>query len=93
MLIFSGFSYLSSPSFENQTCVARYLKACYTKYFYIFSLFKSIDEQLKTKQHLLDEIAEMGQSLADDAQTEEDKFLIDSMVSDVGTCHQLRFWI
>lgn len=42
---------------------------------------KSIDEQLKTKQHLLDEIAEMGQSLADDAQTEEDKFLIDSMVS------------
>lgn len=42
---------------------------------------KSIDEQLKTKQHLLDEIAEMGHSLVEDAQTEDDKFLIDSKVS------------
>lgn len=42
---------------------------------------KSIDEQLKTKQHLLDEIAEMGHTLAEDAQTEEDKFLIDGKVS------------
>ena len=45
--------------------------------------FQSIDEQLKTKQHLLDEIAEMGQTLADDAQTEEDKILIDSKVGHV----------
>lgn len=43
-------------------------------------LFQSIDEQLKTKQHLLDEIAEMGHTLAEDAQTEEDKFLIDGKV-------------
>ena len=42
--------------------------------------FQSIDEQLKTKQHLLDEIAEMGHTLAEDAQTEEDKFLIDGKV-------------
>ena len=41
---------------------------------------QSIDEQLKTKQHLLDEIAEMGHTLAEDAQSEEDKFLIDSKV-------------
>ena len=45
--------------------------------------FQSIDEQLKTKQHLLDEIAEMGQALVDDAQTEEDKILIDSKVGHV----------
>lgn len=32
---------------------------------------------------MLDEIAEMGQTLADDAQTEEDKFLIDSKVGHV----------
>ena len=42
--------------------------------------FQSIDEQLKTKQHLLDEIAEMEHTLAEDAQTEEDKFLIDGKV-------------
>ena len=52
--------------------------------------FQSIDEQLKTKQHLLDEIAEMGQALVDDAQTEEDKILIDSKVGHVTSKLRLR---
>ena len=42
---------------------------------------QSVDDQLQGKQHLLDEIAEMGHALAEDADKEEDKFLIDNKVS------------
>ena len=43
--------------------------------------YQSVDEQLQSKQHLLDEIAEMGHSLAEEAVKKEDQFLIDDKVS------------
>lgn len=40
-----------------------------------------MDEQLKSKQHLRDEIAEMGHSLSEEAENHEDKMIIDRKVS------------
>ncbi|XP_048577310.1 dystrophin isoform X2 [Nematostella vectensis] len=41
---------------------------------------KSVDEQLKAKQHLRDEIAEMGHSLSEDAEKYEDRLIISNKV-------------
>ena len=94
LLVFYGLTILFTIVFFHTSCViasvlkifSSVFRIAETTYFY-FEInyisrmsFQSIDEQLKTKQHLLDEIAEMGHTLAEDAQTEEDKFLIDGKV-------------